>query len=308
MDYGQGYLKDNGDTIELNLWGGSQIYIKRSKKYILVRDCGLFSNITVSMFAIFLLTINGYDVDDIELTMTDYFHNYNIYPLLFFKKDIKLSFEDISDEEIKFFVRNCHPTMCGLGLKDWGQIASTPQNFNLSITKKIIDRFYTPTDDVYDLYNKMLKEKDIINNDYIFIWARKTDKIEETQVPSAQKYYELLKEKNLLSSKIFIQTDDKTVFNDFSSLGLTFDHFKSIPFAKGYSFHRSISTTPDDIFYEDYSITKEEYVKQMICVVLLAVNAKLSFIYPGNPTTVVPMFKNTFDGCILFKDGINTFK
>lgn len=307
-EYGSDYLRDEGDIVVLNLWGGNQIYIKDLKKYVVVRDCGLFSNVTVSMFGIFILTINGYEVGDIEITMSDYFHNYNIYPLLFSKTNTKLSFNDIQPEDIKFFVRNCYPSMCGLGLKDWGSASYTPQNFNLGITKRIIDKFFTPNSKVYELYNNILKGKNIVDSNYVFIWARKTDKIEETQVPSAQKYYDVLTERNLLNERIFIQTDDHTVFEDFKRLNLNFDYFDCIPFAKGYSFHRSVSTTPDDVFFEDYGITKEEYMMQMVSVVLLAANAKKAIIYPGNPTTVVPMFKNTFEDCILFKDAYNLFE
>lgn len=71
---------------------------------------------------------------------------------------------------------------------------------------------------------------------------------------------------------------------------------------KGYSFHRSISQTPDEIFSKEYGLTKDEYFVKMMCVVLIATKSKKVLIYPGNPTTVVPMFKNSFEDCFLFKN------
>jgi hypothetical protein len=66
-----------------------------------------------------------------------------------------------------------------------------------------------------------------------------------------------------------------------------------------------IYTIPDLKFLEHYKLSKEEYIRKMLCVVLLASEAKNTIIYPGNPTVVVPMYKNTFENCILFKDDIN---
>lgn len=298
------------DKVILDLWGGTQIYYISSKKYVIVRDCGMFSNISVAIFGIFILSINGYDIDEIEVTMTDYFWDRNIYPLLFEKQNVDLSFDFLSEDEIEFFVKNCHPTMVGLGLKNWGNtyIGSNIHNFDFRITKKIIDKFFKPKKEVIDVYNKMLVNKNLIGNDFVFVWARKTDKVEETSVPSAENYVEILKHYNLIEDRIFIQTDDKTMFDDFKSLNLNFDYFDDIPFAKGYSFHRLISKTPDNEFLLDYGITKNEYMIKMLCVILFSINSKKSIIYPGNPTTLSPMFKNTFDDFILFRDNKNLFQ
>jgi|688.fasta_scaffold175463_2 hypothetical protein len=301
------FKKETDEIIELDLWGGSQIYEKKTKKYIIVRDCGLLSNLTVVLYGVFVLTRSGYEIDDIEITMTDYFRDKNIYPLIFGKKSTEFSFDDISKEELDFFFSNCIPSICGLGLKHWTTLQSTKENFNLNITKKIIDKFFTFNQNVYISYYKMLQDKSIKENEYVFVWARKTDKVEETKVPEAITYYEYLKNNNLIGEKIFIQTDDSTMFNDFKDLNFEFDYFEEIPFAKSYSFHRNISQLEDNLFFETYNITKEEYIIKMMCVVLLAANAKKTLIYPGNPTTVVPMYKNTFENCVLFKNDLELF-
>jgi hypothetical protein len=301
------FKNENDEIIELDLWGGSQIYEKKTKKYIIVRSCGLFSNLTVTLYGVFLLTTSGYEVDDIEITMTDYFMDKNVYPLIFEKKLIELNFNDFNKDELDFFFENCLPSSCGLGLNHWTTSQSTKENFNLNITKKIINKFFTFNQNVYNSYYKMLQNKGIKENEYVFVWARKTDKVEETQIPEAITYYEYLKNNNLIGEKIFIQTDDSTVFNDFKNLNFEFDYFEEIPFAKSYSFHRNVSQLDDSLFFEMYNITKEEYIIKMCCVVLLAINAKKTLIYPGNPTTVVPMYKNTFEDCVLFKNNLEIF-
>lgn len=75
---------------------------------------------------------------------------------------------------------------------------------------------------------------------------------------------------NLLNERIFIQTDDLTMFEDFKKINFNFEYFSEIPFAAGYSFHRNISHTDDNVFYEMYKMTKDEYLIKMMCVVLLA--------------------------------------
>jgi hypothetical protein len=300
-------IEQNEDFITLNLWGGHHVYHIKGKKYSVVRDCGIFSNLTVILYGVFTLITEGYEVENLEIVMTDYFKDKDVYPILFQKKNISIDFSDISINDINFFRANCIPSICGLGLKNWTQTESTIHNFNLKITSRIINKFFTPNPKVYELLNDIIVKKNIRGDDYVFIWARRTDKVEETKVPNAKNYYDVLVSNDLLNEKIFVQTDDRTMFDEFNQLKMNFECLDEIPFATSYSFHRNISQTPDESFYEMYKITKEEYVMRMMCVVLLAANSKKPIIYPGNPTTVVPMYRNSFNGCILFKDDIQIF-
>lgn len=302
------YVKESDDEkLVLDLWGGQHVYYKNSKSYIITRDCGLFSNLTIMIYGIFVLYTNGYEIENIKITMTDYFLDKDVYSMLFKITDSKLSFSDLTKEDIGFFLSECHPSMCGLGLKNWTQVASTKENFNLEITNRIISKFFTPNEIVINMYKTMLKTKNIEDNNYIFVWARRTDKVEEVSIPNAKRYVEVLESNQLLEERIFIQTDDPTMVQEFHDLNLNFERFEQIPLAKGFSFHRLISRTNDEDFMNDFNITKEEYMAQMLCVVLLASNAKKCIIYPGCATTVVPMYKNSFDNCILFKDNLNLF-
>jgi hypothetical protein len=297
----------DSDIISLDLWGGNQTYNKLTKTYRLERDCGIFSNMSTCIFAVFLLETEGYKVDKIELIMREYFLDLDMYEILFEKNDSEINFNDISNEEILFFRENCHPTMCGLGLKDWGRVNSTIENFNLKITNKIVTKFFNPKTEVIRMYEKMKSNNNIIENDYVFIWARRTDKIEETKVPTASTYFEELVNHKLLDYRIFVQTDDPEVIKEFGQLNFNFELFDDIPLTDRYSFHRWISHIDDKDFEERYGLSKLDYVIKMYCVVIFASKSKMSLIYPGNPTTFVPIIKNTFDGFILFKDDKNKF-
>jgi hypothetical protein len=302
------YISENTDNIlNLNLWGGSQVYYKDTESFFITRDCGFYSNITVAMFGIFILTINGYKVKNFKLTMTDYSYD-DIYSQFFnLNYEYDLNFDDISEIDIDNFYNNSFPSKFGLGIPKSNFEGKSSVVLNLDISDRIIKKFFTPNDEVYKYFDKLILNKGIIKNDYVFIWARRTDKVEENAIPNAVKYYEILKEENLLNDRIIIQTDDETMINEFNYLNFKFEYFNEIPFAKGYSFHRLISKTPDDEFLNNFKIDKTEYIIQIICIVLLALNSKKCLIYPGCGATVVPMYKNTYKDCFLFQNDTNLF-
>lgn len=303
------YITEYTDNIlTLDLWGGSQVYYKDTESFVIVRDCGFYSNVTVAMFGIFILTINGYKISNFKLTMTDY-SSEDLYPQFFNQNnEYVLNFDDITNEDIHNFYHNSYPSKYGLGYPKSNFESKSSDVLNLDITDRIIKKFFTPNEKVYEYFNKMNVNKNLIKNEYVFIWARRTDKIEENLIPNAIKYYEILKEENLLNERIIIQTDDKTMLDEFIDLNFNFEYFSEIPFAKGYSFHRLISKTPDEEFFNNFKIDKTEYITQIICITLLALNAKKCIIYPGCGVTVVPIYKNTYKNCFLFQNDTNLFK
>jgi hypothetical protein len=303
------YISDYTDNIlNLDLWGGSQVYYKDTESFVITRDCGFFSNVTVAMFGIFILSINGHKIKNFKLTMTDYSYD-DIYPHFFTQNDeYDLNFSDLSEEVIHYFYHNSYPSKFGLGFPKSNFIGEYKDVLNLDITDRIIKKFFTPNKMVNVYFDKMFTNKNLKKDDYVFIWARRTDKIEENSIPNALKYYDLLKEEILLNDRIIIQTDDKTMIDEFNDLNFSFEYFDEIPFAKGYSFHRLISKTPDEEFFNNFNIDKNEYMTQIICIVLLALNAKKCLIYPGCGATVVPIYKNTYNNCFLFQNDTNLFK
>lgn len=298
---------ENEDEISFDLWGGEQIYQKKNKKYRIERSCGIFSNVTVAIYGIYLIYMLGYEIEKIEIIMKDYFYEIDAYQIIFETNNEILKFDSFKDYDLIFFLENCLPSNVGLGLANWTTKESTKFNFNLEITDIILNKFFIPNKNVLNLYKEMVYKKNIEDNDYVFIWARKTDKIEEISIPEVSTYINILEKNNFLNKKIILQTDDFSVFEEFKNSGIKFEIFEEIPFAKGYSFHRDISKTNDLDFYNTYKISKENYFIQMLCVLLLAKNAKNSIIYPGNPTTLVPMYKRTFEGCFLFKNKTELF-
>ena len=94
------YISDYTENIlNLDLWGGSQVYYKDTESFVITRDCGFYSNVTVAMFGIFILTINGYKIKNFKLTMTDYSYE-DIYPQFFNLNEIT--------EIVFIFIINIH--------------------------------------------------------------------------------------------------------------------------------------------------------------------------------------------------------
>jgi hypothetical protein len=293
------FLNSDDKIITLNFWGGEQTYNKITKTYRMVRSSGIFSNLTVSIYAIFVLSISGYEVENIELEMTDYLVGYNIYPLIFEKKKINLFFDDIPIDEIVYFLKFNHPTNLGLNFS----VNTSKTNFNFKITNKIIEKFFCFNSKVLEVYREMVSNKKLIDGNYIHIWARRTDKIFEISIPPVDLFlsetYKIKQDKD----RMILQTDDEEFLQEFIKKDKNIEYFNCIPFAKPeihQSFHQKISYIGRDQFLHHYGMSVEHYVIKMCCVVLFSVNSKKSIIYPGNPSTIIPLYRNSFDQCVLF--------
>ena len=72
-----------------------ELYSQETKTYTSKKHSGLYSIFNWIIRKIALLEMNGFPVEDLNI---DYY-NQQIYDLLFEKKEGKLDFSDISDEE-----------------------------------------------------------------------------------------------------------------------------------------------------------------------------------------------------------------
>jgi len=273
-----------------------ELYSQETKTYTSKKDSGLYSIFNWIVRKIALLEMNGFPVEDLNI---DY-HNQEIYNLLFEKKEGNIDLSDISDEEKIFFEEKLDTTGWGLG--------EDVKLLNFKITNKIINKFFNPSKLVLECYNKLIESNNIDLNNTIFVWARSTDKSGETKIPSVEKYLKIINSINSSNKEILLQTDDYRVLSDFKGCNLNLKTIKEIPISQTLKgFHIEMSEIGNDHFISKYKITKDEYLLQMYCLSLIAKNSYKSILYPGNPTTYVPMIKGSFDDCYLFKDNNELF-
>lgn len=287
--------QQNDIEFTFELWGGVHKYNKMSKTYTINRPYGIFSNMTVSIYGIFILEKNGHKVNNLVFILNEYIPDIDLYDELFKLNPTPINLNKFDDLEILSFESNCFPTSFGL---TWDII-----NLNLKITNEIINKFFTPSINVVSLYEKILKEKHIDLQNTLFIWARKTDKITETKIPEVKEYIRVINENKLQNKNIILQTDDILVFEDFKKEGLDFNYLEVIPFSNNSNaFHGRLDTKTNEYFIEKYGISKLEYIKLMFVSSLICKNSNSCILYPGNPTTYIPMIRNSFKNCFLFKN------
>jgi hypothetical protein len=292
---------ENENEFNFELWGGYHNYNKLTKTYKIDRPYGIFSNMTVSTYGIFLLEKNGYKVENLEFILNEYIPNQNIYDDLFKTNTEKIDLTKFSESELSYFEQKCFPTPLGL---TWNV-----QDLNLNITNEILKKFFQPNEDILLIYDNVLKQKKFDLNNTLFIWARKTDKIKETKIPEISEYLKVIRENNLRMKNVILQTDDITVFEGFKQQGLNFDYLELIPFSTdGEAFHGRLDMERDELFKERYGITKLQYIKLMFVTSLFCKNSHSCIIYPGNPTTYIPMIRNSFENCFLFKNNESYMK
>jgi hypothetical protein len=273
-----------------------ELYSQETKTYSSKKDSGIYSIFNFIIRKIALLEMNGFPVENLNI---DY-HNQEIYNLLFEKKEGNIDLSDISDEEKIFFEEKLDTTGWGLG--------DDVKLLNFKITNKVINKFFNPSKLVLECYDKIIESNNIDLNNTIFVWARSTDKCGETRIPSVEEYLKIINSINSSNKEILLQTDDYRVLNNFKGYNLNLKTIKEIPTSETLrGFHIEMSEIGNEDFRSKYKITKDEYLLQMYCLSLIAKNSYKSILYPGNPTTYVPMIKGSFDDCYLFKDDNELF-
>jgi hypothetical protein len=273
-----------------------ELYCQETKTYTSKRDSGLYSILNWMIRKIVLLELNNFPVEFLKI---DYFGQ-DIYELLFEKKEIQIDFSSISNEEKKFFEDVLTTTAWGIG--------DDVKSLNFNITNQVINKFFSPSKSALNYYETIIKSNNIDLNNTIFVWARSTDKGGETRLPSVEVYLNVINSIDLSNKEIIIQTDDYRVLEGFKHSGIKFKTIPEIPISGTLrGFHIEMSEINDDTFKSKYQITKDEYLLQMYCLSLIAKNSHKTILYPGNPTTFVPIIKGSLNDCYLFKDDNKLF-
>lgn len=287
----------NREIVELDLWGGTHVYNLSDETYYLKRHAGLFSNLTVCVYGILTFINLGFIPKNISLILTEYDDTHNFYDDLFkINKDL-LDMSDIPTEDIDYALRYSEPSHLGLG-REKSHVA-------FKILVRLIKKYYTISDSTKKIHKEILNKYNIDFDNTVFIWARKTDKPVETNVPTVDRYIKVLKENNLLNFNIILQTDDIKVFDEFNEK-IKFKCLSELPFSENEKgFHVDLNFMSNDNFKTKYNMSKTEYLQKLISLVIIASKCKYSVIYPGNLATVIPLVKGTFDNVFSFANSEN---
>jgi len=275
-------------------------YNQETKSYQFKRDAGLYANLVWVIRKIALLELNGYKVESVELILDEY-NGEEAFDLFFEKNNNQIDYSNISDKDKSYFEQYLITSAFGLGIDD-------VKHLNFNITNQVIDKFFTPKESIVSYYNNLMYSNNIDINNTVFVWARSTDKSGESRIPDTSAYIGILNTLNLDGKEILIQTDDYRVLNDFKSSNLKFKTITQIPMSNNLiGFHNELKDIRDDKFISIYNITKQEYLIQMYCLSLIGRDSYKTILYPGNPTTYIPIIKKSFDNCYLFKDNAQLF-
>lgn len=269
-------------------------YIPDTQTYRLVRDSGLYANLCFAIYEIVRYTTQGEKIRNVELFLYEYENDRNFYPDLFINKGSNFSLDHISEEEKNNFLKDCKPSHFGLG-QDFGKI-------NFKITNAVIDSFFRPNDTIIRYYEMLKRNNNIDVNNTMFLWARRTDKVFESTIPKTETYLDVIKKKFRPGMTLLLQTDDLFVLEDFKKRRVKFRTLREIPISQSSkSFHTGLSTVSEENFKKVFGIDKKTHLIQILCLSLFGKDCSCSIIYPGNPTTYIPLTKGSFREIYLFK-------
>jgi len=290
----------NENLVKLDLWGGTHEYNKLDNTYYLNRHAGLFSNLCICSYGILTYIYMGLTPENISLTLTEYDDTLDFYTKLFKINHEKINLSDISDNVFKHTLRYQEPSHLGLGREK--------HHINFDIINRVIKTYFSLSDDTKKVYTNILEKYKIDFDNTVFIWARKTDKVVENDVPSVDTYLKIINDNNLENNKIILQTDDITVFNEFNSK-ISINILDELPFSEDLKgFHVKLNSVSDTTFYEKYKMSKVEYLQRLLSLVIIASKCKHVILYPGNLSMVVPMIRGNFDNVYSFFDNENLIK
>lgn len=290
-------IYSNDNIVNLDLWGGTHEYNKLEKTYYLNRHAGLFSNLSVCSYGILTYINMGFTPENISLILTEYDNTLDFYNELFKINNDKLDLSDIPEDVLQYNLRYQEPSHLGLGREK--------RHINFDISNRIIKKYFSLSDNTKNIYNNILEKYNIDFDNTVFIWARKTDKIVENDVPSVDTYLKILYDNNLTNKKIILQTDDINVFNEFNSKQ-TINILDELPFSDDLNgFHVNLNSVSNTIFYEKYKMSKIEYLQRLLSLVIIASKCKYVILYPGNLSMVVPIIRGNFDNVFNFFDNEN---
>jgi len=276
-------------------------YDLETKTYSHSREAGLFSMLNWTLRTVCLLELNGYKVDNIKVFMNEYIDQTDCFDKLFLINDRKLNLHDLPEEtKIKFY-NETNWKSTGFG--------NNPKEINLDITNQVISKFFNPTKEVLDWFHNFESYLGGDLSKIIFLWARKTDKTSENELPTVEKYIQVLSELDLENHKVLIQTDDHSVIQEFRMKSFDFITLPqiSLPMLKNEAFHRNVRDISEKDFQKNYGVSKIDHLRQMVALSVLAKYTNTNILYPGNPTTFIPLFKGSFHHFLLFENDLRLY-
>jgi hypothetical protein len=288
-----------GDRFYLNLWGGEHYVSLRDEIYYLKRPYGFFSNITVSIYGILKFTQFGYKPKTLSLNLLEYDMNRDFYPDLFKTSDTYFDIFDIPFEDFLRQMRLCEPNLLGVG--------RTKTDCNNEILNKVLRKYFVLSDPVVQHIEDIKKEYNLNCNNTVFVWARKTDKVIETSIPDVCDYIDVLNKIDLTGKDLIIQSDDYTVYEDFKKNNINYRSLNVLPIKKDNSngFHVNLYHQSDEQFFENFGMSKVEYLQKMLALTYIASECETVILYPGNLATYIPIIRGCWNNVYSFKDKNN---
>jgi hypothetical protein len=270
-------------------------YDENNKKLFYVRGYGLFSNITVLMILLCKLKERDIIPHYVHTNLLNY-NNEDLYNFFYINNTKIKEWEEFNKEQVNKF------SNVGLNLYGFG---SKQSDVDINVTNCLLDVYFNISNKVKEQAEDIIKKYNINTETDTFVWWRKCDKINEINwINSAAKYPEIEDALKYISpnTSTFVQTDDKTIFNDF----LNYPYIKLLdilPLSEdGRGTHVIGQSLTEEEYIAKYNITKKDNLLKLIALVYIASKCKKFIGYPGNISLFVCLLRRSFDNVVFFKN------
>ncbi len=211
---------------------------------------------------------------------------HNLYPDI-----LKVKPENFRSIVVK---RNLKLSIDYFGLRDFPALLEDPA------TMILLDTYFNFSDAVVFRSEKIMRDFGVLPLETLFVWARKTDKVKECEMPDVQAYTEMIRKNGLGKYRVILQTDDVSVLDDFRKAGIVFQTLDVLPLVSGErGFHLTDGCLSEDAFYNKFGMSKVEYNIRFMALVRIASLSEAVLLYPGNLQCFIPMMKRSLKNCFV---------
>jgi len=270
-------------------------YDEYTSIYTLHRKYGIFSNVMTALHGLAKVIELGYDPKKVVLKLAEYANDIDFYDLLFQQVDRPI--DRLAATKI---ITELYPCTLGFARMGIGFNIEAMKD-NLNGLNSIMTRYFAPSIVTKNVMSAITSRYNIDFGRTAFVWARRTDKSNEVDLPDVDDYVAVIN-KECAGYRILVQTDDLEIAERFSK-SAEVCILQELPFCDNTNgFHAGLNEISDADFNKKYSISRFHYLTAVVALVYLAAKCSKFICYPGNLTSAVPILRNTFDGCYLFSD------
>lgn len=291
---------------ELDYEEGTNTFDSETQELCLSRGCGLGSNWNVLVHLLLVLKLRGIVPQKISTNLVD-LHGFNLYQdILYVDRHGVETWKSLSPAIFRNAAATLVPNYYGMG--------NTRDDIDFAILGPLFDAYFNLQEGVHRNAEAIIKKNQIVLDETVFVWWRKTDKVTEVNWFRSDARYPSIDD--LVSHipknrPVIFQTDDVEIYFEMKQRSdVAFESLNILPlsYIPGRGFHHGEITASDPArFFRKYATSLEQHFIDLVSLIFVAAKCRFFVGYPGNVSMLVSFLKRGFANTVFFKSSDELF-